>query len=141
VPRRIGDSEEAEEEDIDELDAFAENEDEDFGVQSFKNFANATLPVPVKDGADEKDLREFLEAEKQRKEVCGSEPESDDEPTDDVPEEDYITDQEWLTSTPPATSSNDDENEENYSETSSLRLCCRDYVFDIVGFGNPQLSH
>jgi hypothetical protein len=89
-----GTDEEEEDDDLDELDAFADTTSEvditgqiEMGLR-----AKPVPPVSVSDLADAEDLREFLEAERRRKDLCGSdvEDEDDDSPSDQNQEPEVV---------------------------------------------------
>ena len=71
--------EEEEEEDIDELDSFANRGgDEELGDVLLDVDGRGVPPVTEMDPEDAKDLKQFLEAERKRREICGSEEETED---------------------------------------------------------------
>lgn len=78
---------EEDEDDIDELDLFAQENGESDEVHSDMD-GRRVPPVAPLDPRDAEDLRQFLEAERIRKEACGSEPEDDIESTPSFEEED-----------------------------------------------------
>jgi Centromere protein Scm3 len=69
--------EEEEDDDVDELDSFANpGGDESDGVPL--GVDGRVPPVTEMDPADAEDLKQFLEAERRRREICGSEEETED---------------------------------------------------------------
>ena len=75
------DEEEEDEYDLDELDAFADTTDE-VDVTEMGLRVKPVPPMTALNSADAEDLRAFLEAERRRKHLCGSDVEDEDEDAD-----------------------------------------------------------
>lgn len=63
--------------DLDELDAFAEPQSPSLDRNEFKDGGKVVPPVTLLDPTDVKDLHDFLEEEKRRREQCGSDADED----------------------------------------------------------------
>jgi len=72
------DEDEDDEYDTDELDAFADATSDSTEQSEMGLRVGPVPPVTAMDSADAEDLRAFLEAERRRKQLCGSEVEEDD---------------------------------------------------------------
>jgi hypothetical protein len=82
-----GTDEEEEDDDLDELDAFADSTSE-VDITGQIEMGLRAKPVPsVSALADAEDLRAFLEAERRRKDLCGSDVEEDDDSSSDQNQE------------------------------------------------------
>ncbi|KAJ3513042.1 hypothetical protein NLJ89_g3169 [Agrocybe chaxingu] len=141
--------------DLDELDAFAETSSEPYDVDDqddseLKAGGIAVPPVTPLNPADAEDLRQFLAAERQRKEICGSDVDEDEETysltrleVDAETEEEGLTkeleDEEETSCAPEMRdeAENDDaggEEEENPAELS-------DHGAALVGFSEDELDN
>ncbi|CAA7261405.1 unnamed protein product [Cyclocybe aegerita] len=149
--------EEDDEYDLDELDAFAETSSEPYDVDDqddseLKAGGIAVPPVTPLNPADAEDLRQFLAAERQRKEICGSDVDEDEGSSltrldvDAETEEEDLTkemeDEEGTSCAPEMqdeAENNDaggdqEEDEENIAEFS-------DYGAALVGFSEDELDN
>ncbi len=71
------DEDEGDEYDLDELDAFAEPRSPSLDRNEFEDGGKVVPPVTLLDPTDVKDLHDFLEEEKRRREQCGSDADED----------------------------------------------------------------
>jgi hypothetical protein len=71
------DEDEGNEYDLDELDAFAEPQSPSLDRNEFEDGGKVVPPVTLLDPTDVKDLHDFLEEEKRRREQCGSDADED----------------------------------------------------------------
>jgi len=83
--------EEDEDEEVDELDAFANpGEDEEPGGVPLDVDEKRVPPVTEVDPADAEDLKQFLEAERRRREICGSEEETESSGEENLDEDGVV---------------------------------------------------